>query len=148
MDLRAEWSGASRRKWQSPASTVWGELGNQHSILIIDDDIGLSRMVALILRRQAFEVDVANSGDDGLALLQAKHYDAIVLDMRMPGKDGRTVFRELRAAGVESPVLVLSAYDARRARDELGSEAFLDKPFEPDILVERINEMIGDSARA
>ena len=148
MDLRAEWNGANRRKWQSPASMVWGELGNQHSILIIDDDIGLSRMVALILRRQAFEVDVANSGDDGLALLQSKHYDAIVLDMRMPGKDGRTVYREMREAGIESPVLVLSAYDARRARDELGSQAFLDKPFEPDILVERVNAMIGDSARA
>jgi DNA-binding response OmpR family regulator len=148
MDLRAEWNGAGRRKWQSSVSTVWGEVGNQRSILIIDDDIGLSRMAALILRRQAFDVDVANSGDDGLALLQDKHYDAIVLDMRMPGKDGRTVFREMRAAGVESPVLVLSAYDARRARDELGSQAFLDKPFEPDILVERINEMIDDSARA
>jgi DNA-binding response OmpR family regulator len=129
-------------------SPVWGEAGNQRSILIIDDDIGLSRMAALVLRRQAFDVDVANSGDDGLALLQAKRYDAIVLDMRMPGKDGRTVFREMRAAGVESPVLVLSAYDARRARDELGSQAFLDKPFEPDILVERINEMIDDPARA
>jgi DNA-binding response OmpR family regulator len=148
MDLRAEWKGATRRKWQSSVSPVWGEAGNQRSILIIDDDIGLSRMAALVLRRQAFDVDVANSGDDGLALLQAKRYDAIVLDMRMPGKDGRTVFREMRAAGVESPVLVLSAYDARRARDELGSQAFLDKPFEPDILVERINEMIDDPARA
>jgi DNA-binding response OmpR family regulator len=116
--------------------------------LIIDDDIGLSRMAALILRRQFFEVDVANSGDDGLSLLQTKHYDAIVLDMRMPGKDGRTVYREMRAAGIEAPVLVLSAYDARKARDELGSEAFLDKPFEPDILVERVIAMIGDSAKA
>ena len=148
MQLRAEWKGAARWKWQSSLSTIWGEVGDQRSILIIDDDIGLSRMAALVLRRQAFDVDVANSGDDGLALLQTKHYDAIVLDMRMPGKDGRTVFRELRAAGVESPVLVLSAYDARRARDELGSQAFLDKPFEPDILVERINEMIDDPARA
>ena len=148
MNLRAEWNGANRRQWvwQSPTPAVWGEVSNQRTVLIIDDDLGLSRMAALILRRQSFEVDIANSGDDGLALLQTKHYDAIVLDMRMPGKDGRTVFREMRAAGIESPVLVLSAYDARRARDELGSEAFLDKPFEPDVLVERVNQMIGDSA--
>ncbi len=146
----AEWNGANRLQWawQSPQPAVWGETGKQRAILIIDDDLGLSRMAALILRRQSFDVDVANSGDDGLALLQTKHYDAIVLDMRMPGKDGRTVFREMRAAGIESPVLVLSAYDARRARDELGSQAVLDKPVEPDVLVERVNEMIGDSARA
>jgi len=150
MNSPAEWRGANNRQWiwKSPMTPVWGEVSNQRAILIIDDDLGLSRMAALILRRQSFEVDVANSGDDGLALLQIKHYDAVVLDMRMPGKDGRTVFREMRAAGINSPVLVLSAYDARRARDELGSEAFLDKPFEPDILVERVNQMIGDSARA
>jgi len=150
MNPRAEWKSTNRWQWtwQSPMSAVWGGVNNQRTILIIDDDLGLSRMVALILRRQSFEVDVANTGDDGLALLQTKQYDAIVLDMRMPGKDGRTVYREMRAAGVESPVLVLSAYDARRARDELGSQAFLDKPFEPDVLVERLNQMIGDSARA
>ena len=93
MNPRAEWKSTNRWQWtwQSPMSAVWGGVNNQRTILIIDDDLGLSRMVALILRRQSFEVDVANTGDDGLALLQTKQYDAIVLDMRMPGKDGRTV---------------------------------------------------------
>jgi DNA-binding response OmpR family regulator len=132
--------------WQSNLPKVWGESSERRRILVIDDDLGLSRMVALVLRRQSFDVDIANSGDDGLALLQAGHYDAIVLDLRMPGKDGRTVFREMRAAGVQSPVLILSAYDARRAREELGSEASLDKPFEPEVLVERVNQMLDGSA--
>jgi DNA-binding response OmpR family regulator len=47
---------------------------------------------------------------------------------------------------VQSPVLILSAYDARRAREELGSEASLDKPFEPEVLVERVNQMLDGSA--
>jgi DNA-binding response OmpR family regulator len=131
--------------WSSYRFTIWGEAG-QRRILIIDDDFGLSRMVALILRRHSFEVDVANSGDAGLELMQSQRYDAVVLDLRMPGKDGRTVFREMRAAGVETPVLILSAYDARRASDELGSQAFLDKPFEPEVLVERVTAML-DGAR-
>jgi DNA-binding response OmpR family regulator len=131
--------------WTSYRFTVWGEAGHRR-ILIIDDDFGLSRMVALILRRHAFEVDVANSGDAGLELLQSHRYDAVVLDLRMPGKDGRTVFREMRASGVDTPVLILSAYDARRASDELGSQAFLDKPFEPDVLVERVTAMLDGAA--
>jgi DNA-binding response OmpR family regulator len=57
------------------------------------------------------------------------------------------VFRELRAAGVQTPVLILSAYDARRAGEELGSQSFLDKPFEPDLLVERVNQMLNGDRR-
>lgn len=132
--------------WQSRISAVWSEAGGRPRILIIDDDIGLSRMVAILLRHQSFDVDVANNGDDGLALLGTQQYDAVVLDMRMPGKDGRAVYREMRAAGVQTPVLVLSAYDAGRASDELGSEAFLDKPFEPDDLVARLKSMLNSRA--
>ena len=49
----------------------------------------------------------------------------------MPGKDGRAVYREIREAGVRSPVLILSAYNARQATEELGANAYLNKPFEP-----------------
>ena len=131
-------------RWQSHLPKVWGE-ASRRRILVIDDDQSLSRMVALVLRRQSFDVDIANSGDEGLALLAAGHYDAVVLDLRMPGKDGRTVFRQMRAAGIQSPVLILSAYDANRAREELGSDAALDKPFEPDVLVERLNQILDNA---
>lgn len=136
----------TERAWQSSISAVWGEAGGRRRVLIIDDDIGLSRMVAILLRHQSFDVDVANSGDDGLALLATQQYDGVVLDLRMPGKDGRTVYREMRAAGIQSPVLILSAYDAARASDELGSQAYLDKPFEPDELVLRVTQMLDGHA--
>ena len=107
------------------------------------DDLGPGDVVTGgVVQAGAFDVDVANSGDAGLELMQSQRYDAVVLDLRMPGKDGRTVFREMRAAGVETPVLILSAYDARRASDELGSQSFLDKPFEPEVLVERVTAML------
>jgi len=109
----------------------WGESLPEKRVLIIDDDRGLSSMVSFVLRHYGYFVDVANSGDDGISRVALQPYDAIVLDLRMPGKDGRAVFRELREAGVTTPILILSAFDARRARDELGAEGHMNKPFEP-----------------
>jgi DNA-binding response OmpR family regulator len=112
-------------------------------VLIVDDDRGLASMIAFVLRSYGFSVDVANSGDEGLGLVSARNYDAVVLDLRMPGKDGRAVFREMREGGIQTPVLILSAYDAQSARDELGAEAYLNKPFEPDALAESLQRMLG-----
>jgi DNA-binding response OmpR family regulator len=120
----------------------WGETPVAGRVLIIDDDVSLSSMVAFVLRQYGFVVDVANSGDDGLNMLTSQTFDAVVLDLRMPGKDGRTVFREMRAAGVTTPVMILSAFDARRARDELGAESYMNKPFEPDALADSIRKML------
>src|SRR5262245_931141 len=100
-------------------------------------------MIAFVLRSYGFSVDVAHSGEEGLSVLSARTYDAVVLDLRMPGKDGRTVFREMRAGGIQTPVLILSAYDAQKARDELGAEAYMNKPFEPDALAESLQRMLG-----
>lgn len=121
----------------------YGETLPQPSVLIIDDDRGLASMIAFVLRSYGFNVDMANSGDEGLGLVSARDYDAVVLDLRMPGKDGRAVFREMREAGIQTPVLILSAYDAQRARDELGANAYLNKPFEPDTLAESLQRMLG-----
>jgi DNA-binding response OmpR family regulator len=120
----------------------WGETVHQGRVLIVDDDRSLSSMVAFVLRQYGYSVDIANSGDDGLSMVSSQNYDAVVLDLRMPGKDGRTVFREMRAAGVSTPVMILSAFDARRARDELGAEGFMNKPFEPEALADSIRRML------
>jgi len=124
--------------------SIWyGETLPQPRVLIIDDDRGLASMIAFVLRSYAFSVDIANSGDEGLGLVSARQYDAVVLDLRMPGKDGRTVYREMRAGGIQTPVLILSAFDAQGARDELGAQAYLNKPFEPDVLAESLQRMLG-----
>jgi DNA-binding response OmpR family regulator len=124
--------------------SIWyGESLPQPSVLIVDDDRGLASMVAFVLRSYGFSVDVANSGEEGLGMIQARGYDAVVLDLRMPGKDGRTVFREMREQGILTPVLILSAFDAQRAHEELGAEAYLNKPFEPDVLAESVQRMLN-----
>lgn len=128
--------------WSIDSSSVWS--GQQRSrILIIDDDQGLSRVLAMTLRVSGFDPAIANDGDAGLDLLRSQPYDAVVLDMRMPGKDGRAVYREMRKEGIEAPVLVLSAYDARQAYEDLGCQAYLNKPFEPDRLIRELYSLLG-----
>ena len=102
-------------------------------------------MVSLVLKQSEFDVDVANNGDDAIRRATESNFDAVVLDLRMPGKDGRTVFRELRELGVRIPVLILSAYDARQAQAELGAEGSMNKPFEPDLLVDTLRQMLSRS---
>jgi DNA-binding response OmpR family regulator len=127
-------------------SLWWGENRAQTPrILVVDDDRALSTMVSLVLRQSEFEVDVVNSGDDAIRRATESNFDAVVLDLRMPGKDGRTVFRELRELGVRIPVLILSAYDARQAQAELGAEGSMNKPFEPDLLVDTLRQMLSRS---
>jgi DNA-binding response OmpR family regulator len=130
--------------WQSHVLLWWGgmELFPTRRVLIIDDDRALSTLTALVLRQSGFSTDVVNNGDEGIRLAVENPPDAIVLDLRMPGKDGRAVFRELREKGVRAPILILSAYDARNAFEELGAQAFVNKPFEPDRLVEAVRAML------
>jgi DNA-binding response OmpR family regulator len=146
--LMAEGTGYSRGKDDSRPSGSVAPTQNRSApngrVLIIDDDRGLSRLIALVLRGAGFEADIANSGDDGLRLLNGDHYDVVMLDLRMPGKDGREVFREMRDGGNRTPVMILSAYDAHRAHEDLGAEGYMNKPFEPDNLVSELNEMLGN----
>ncbi len=69
--------------------------------------------------------------------------EVIILDLEMPVMNGRAFYRALRAEGHQVPVLILSAYGAQAARTELGAEAAVDKPFEPEELVERASALIG-----
>jgi DNA-binding response OmpR family regulator len=112
-------------------------------VLIIDDDRALSNLVSFIMRHDGFEVVTANDGDHGIREATTSQFDAVILDLRMPGKDGRTVFRELREAGVQSPVLILSAFNARQAQEELGAEAYLNKPFEPTELANAVRRLLS-----
>jgi DNA-binding response OmpR family regulator len=104
-------------------------------VLVIDDDVSLSRLVRAILRTADFEVAQAYNGLEGLEVASREHPDVIVLDLQMPQMDGRGFFRELRARGDLTPVLVSSSYGARSAQQELGAEGSIEKPFDPDALV-------------
>src|SRR5947209_5040501 len=81
-------------------------------ILLVEDDPRIARFVSRGLREQTYAVDVACDGDDALYKAAVNDYDAVVLDVMIPGRDGFEVCRELRAAGSSVPVIMLTARDA------------------------------------
>lgn len=103
-----------------------------HKLLIIEDDEATTSYIAKGLGEEGFTTDIANNGRDGLFLASDGSYDAIVLDRMLPGMDGMSVLAALRAANIETPVLILSALgtpDDRVAGLTAGSDDYLVKPF-------------------
>lgn len=120
----------------------------QPIILIADDDPAIAQLAQFSLRDEGFEVVTAGNGSEALALEDEVSPDLILLDLEMPGLDGASVFRELRARRHNEPVLIISAHGARRAARTLGAQDALDKPFDPDELVERVRAALRDAASA
>jgi len=110
-------------------------------VLIVDDEKRLADAVAQNLRRQNFDTDVAYDGEEGLYNALTGIYDAILLDIMMPKKDGLTVLAELRGEGVQTPVILLTALgeveDRVRGLDG-GADDYLPKPFRTEELIARI----------
>ena len=101
-------------------------------VLIVEDDLRMASLVRRGLTGEGLAADVAASGEDALWLAQAHPYDAIVLDVMVPGLDGFETCRRLRGSGVWTPVLMLTARDAvedRVAGLDSGADDYLVKPF-------------------
>lgn len=77
-------------------------------ILLIEDDLGLARLVQRRLDRHGMRVDIVGTGEDGIERVQQAHYDAVVLDLRLPGCDGLEVLRRFQALGVTRPTVMVS----------------------------------------
>jgi two-component system OmpR family response regulator len=100
--------------------------------LVVDDEPKMAALVARALREEGHAADVAAQGEDALWMAQAAPYDAVVLDVMLPGLDGFEVLRRLRADGVWTPVLMLTARDAvgdRVGGLDSGADDYLTKPF-------------------
>jgi DNA-binding response OmpR family regulator len=107
----------------------------------VEDDLEAQAFVGRALRENGFVVDAASDGPRGLELALGSEYDAIILDLGLPEKDGFEVLRRLRAAGVATPVLFLSAHAEVSKRIEglnLGADDYLAKPFAFAELLARI----------
>jgi two-component system OmpR family response regulator len=101
-------------------------------ILVVEDEPKMAALVARALREEGHAADVAAQGEDALWMAQAAPYDAVVLDVMLPGLDGFEVLRRLRADGVWTPVLMLTARDAVADRVgglDSGADDYLTKPF-------------------
>src|SRR5690349_2996982 len=85
-------------------------------ILLVEDQPEAARMLAKGLREQAYAVDVASTGPDAAFQASVNDYDAIILDLVLPGRNGLSICRELRDRGATVPILMLTARDAVEAR--------------------------------
>jgi DNA-binding response OmpR family regulator len=114
-------------------------------ILIVDDERKVASFIARTLRENAYAVDVVDTGEKALALSKDISYDAILLDVRLPGISGVVVCRELRRRGVEAPVMMLTARALLEQRVEgldSGADDYLTKPFVLAELLARIRALI------
>ena len=114
-------------------------------VLIVEDDVKMAGLVRRGLDREGMAVDVALKGEDALWMATATDYDAIVLDVMLPGIDGFELCRRLRAEGVWSPVLMLTARDSIRDRVaglDGGADDYLTKPFSYAELLARLRALV------
>ncbi|MFC4700928.1 response regulator [Glaciecola siphonariae] len=115
-----------------------------HTILLIDDDIGLTHLLSEYLCQQNYQVEVANTPELGLQMLKKNDYDALLLDVMMPSIDGFEALRQLRQFS-SIPVIMLTAkgddYDKILGL-ELGADDYLPKPFNHRELLARIKALL------
>jgi two-component system OmpR family response regulator len=110
-------------------------------VLVVDDEVKLARLLQRGLRQHGVATDVAGSGEEALVLARATFYDAIVLDLMLPGCDGFDVCRQLRDESNWTPTLMLSALSdvENRVRGlDTGADDYLAKPFSLDELLARL----------
>ncbi len=114
-------------------------------ILTIEDDALTAREIVIELQNHGNDVDCVADGREGLTRALAGGYDAITLDRMLPGLDGLAVVTELRRAGIDTPVLMISALsdvDARVRGLRAGGDDYLTKPFAPDEMAARIEVLL------
>jgi DNA-binding response OmpR family regulator len=114
-------------------------------VLVVEDQAKIASFVQKGLEEQGMTVDLCHDGDEGYRLANSLPYDAIVLDIMLPGRDGLSILRNLREQKNTVPVLLLTARDSLSERVEglnLGADDYLTKPFYVEELIARLNTIV------
>lgn len=117
-------------------------------ILIAEDEVTIARALKVMLEKNKYAVDVVHNGNDALDYIQATTYDALVLDIMMPGKDGIEVLKTARAEGITTPALFLTAKAEvadRVAGLDAGADDYLPKPFASSEFLARVRALVRRS---
>ena len=120
-------------------------------ILLIDDEMQLTEMVQMRLEAAGYEVDIANNGQEGLEKAKNIKPDLILCDVMMPKMDGYKVCGLLKndSRYNKIPLILFTAraqQDDQDVGDEVGADAYITKPFEPPVLLAKIEELLGKSS--
>lgn len=114
-------------------------------ILIVDDETDIRNQLCLLLAGQKYIVDIAADGEEALDKIFDQLFDLIILDIMLPGRDGLTVLREIRQAGIKAPVLMLTArsrIDDKIQGLDMGADDYLPKPFSSAELLARVRALL------
>lgn len=117
---------------------------SNYKLLIAEDDVSLRHIVSAFFMKNEFEVDQAGDGNDACRLVNQNHYDAIILDIMMPGKDGKEVCKFIRSR-YDVPVLFLTALGSENdivEGYEAGADEYVTKPFSTKLLLVKVNALI------
>ncbi len=118
-------------------------------VLVVEDEKKIASFVRKGLEAQGFVVEVSHNGDEGYTLATSRPYDAVVLDIMLPGRDGLSILRNLRDRNVPLPVILLTARSELNERLEglnLGADDYLTKPFYIEELIARIRAVTRRAA--
>ncbi|MEO9181694.1 MAG: response regulator transcription factor [Acidimicrobiales bacterium] len=118
---------------------------DRRRVLVIEDDHDLARAVADLLDDEGFDVEQRYDGESGFAEGLTGSYEAIVLDLMLPKRNGFSVCQDLRNAGIDTPLLMLTAKEGELDEVEgleVGADDFLRKPFENSILLARLHALL------
>ena len=114
-------------------------------ILVVEDEIKIQSFIKKGLKAEGFAVDCVDHGEDGYILATQNSYDAILLDIMVPGRDGLSLLKSLRARKIDTPVILVTARGELEDKIEglnLGADDYLPKPFHIDELIARVRAVV------
>lgn len=115
------------------------------NILIVDDEKNMCKILKIVFEKDGFLVEVAYNGSKAIEVLEAKHIDLVIADLKMPDMDGIELLKKIQTQGLRVPFMIISAYGTITSAVEamkLGAVDFITKPFNKDLIRHRVNRIM------